>query len=256
LSLIFGGYMETDVTDSRTRAPVRMGALRADTELEIVWRKCRFLALHPLLGEVHIDLDEAREPSRGTVVPVAKRVGGQQPGFFPAYNENRFYFVIRVPRLRAEFRSELPIVNAAEIDAIPPIGVPYPLSSPVEFSSNRRWLPSLKLIACVVRMMNEERLSLKVEHASVSSGRGRLAIRIHNISGRSPLKVFWHVSAPPGIVAAPPMGVLTMSRPSELLQLELDGRARPGEAAVTVSAGIIAPQEVPGARGEVVRLVF
>lgn len=256
ISLIAGGFMETEVTDKNTRAPVRERDLRTDTELDITWKTCHFLARHPLLGDVHIDLDDRRGPSRGTVISRARHTGADRGGFFPAYNENRLYFRIQLPRAGVEYTSELPIINSAEIRAIPPIGVPYHLSAPVVFKANRRWLPSLKVLLCVVRMMNEERLRLVVESASVSQGRGQLVVRIENTSGSSPVKLFWHVSAPEGVIAAPAMGMLDMHRPVDRIRVELDGRSRPGAAAVKFSAGIVDPSSTPGARGEIIQMVF
>lgn len=256
IHLLAGGFMETKVIDRRTRSPIRHRDLSSATELEIIWTKCKFLARHLVLGDIHVELDEQRGPSRGTVIPAARRRGGDQPGFYPAHNRNELYFAIRIPRLGAIYRSKAPIVNEAQIDAIPPIGVPYPLARPVAYAPNRRCLPSLEIVSCVVRMMNEERLQLTTEHASVTAGFGRVDVRIDNTSGRSPVQVFWHVKTPDGITARPQEGLLSLGRQPARVRIELDGRGHPGEAEITVSAGIIDPADVPGARGENIRLVF
>ncbi len=154
------------------------------------------------------------------------------------------------------YKAEEPIVNEATIDSIPPIGVPYPLSTPVVYRPNRRWLPTLELISCVVKMMNEERLKLTVEDVSTSSGRGSIKVRIDNISNHAPLKVFWHIKTTDGITARLPKGILTLRQKPKRLLFDLDSHGFSGETQVTVAAGIIAPTNVPGARGENIPLVF
>ncbi|WP_141507421.1 hypothetical protein [Rhizobium sp. H4] len=121
--------------------------LPVDRRVDIRWFRLDFAGRHPLLGEIEVGLaagPHAKNRSRGQVNSMSganysaanlyKPTAVQPSGaFFPALNENEFYFQIYSHLLDEIFVSDKPVRNQAIIDRMPPLDSEYSFKEPVTF---------------------------------------------------------------------------------------------------------------------------
>jgi hypothetical protein len=150
------------------------------------WTRNRFLGHHWLFGSVSIELDE-RMDSIGEFTDFRVENGRTK-----ARNINRFYFKLRSARFpRFTLRTKEPVVNAADIDAIPPVGSRFSLveSHSVKLSrqtnnSAESEFGSLNFKFCDVTAFPERNISIDINSVSYSSLIATISVRIANLTDK------------------------------------------------------------------------
>ena len=171
---------------------------KRDTEsrgVEMRWTRNRFLGEHWLFGKVSIELDETRE-SNGTISDFR-----QESGRTIAYNINRFYFRFRSSRFpRITLRTVEPVVNAAQIDAIPPIGSKFDLveSGPIaltrqSYGATANKFGTLDFDFCEVTAFPKRNVSISVEHIEYSGLVAKITVRLANLTAEKVRATFFVV---------------------------------------------------------------
>lgn len=171
-----------------------MARLQPPQELEVEWQAAEFYGHDPLFGRVFVVLSTGR----GSVASVSRNAGDE---FFPAINVNKLDFKLLLPRFGVELHSELPIVNRATIDRIPPFDAVYKMDAPVEYRVSRRWRGLLSRLAprtvkvekCKVKLMELENLDVALEPVDESGGEASFDMSITNRTSEPRVRVTWMV---------------------------------------------------------------
>jgi hypothetical protein len=250
------------ITAPRFEDPPLTAAFGADLPpesiLRVRWDRLTFYGEDPVLGSISIELDTARSLGRvrslGTPgartfanwINAEKRPGGT---FFPAINENRLYFTVNVPRFGVTARNDIPVVNGAVINAIPPQGEEYRLQQPVTFRSTRRLLPlSVTLQNCQMAMSVLQAISLEVvELRKISDNVTQLRVRATNGSTADSIRLGVVAHSSCNIQVSPTPAFVGVGRDPVNIDLTLDLSTASPPGVVLIGFVLVEPYESPGA---------
>jgi len=185
------------------RSDDQLRALPTGDEFRVIWDDAIFVGHDWLLGDITAEIpkEQFSRAAIGTIrsvaSPPATRTFGAEEGegFFPAINENHFFFDLRIPRLGIVMSSPAPIVNSSQIRKIPPFGSIYQLSDEVSYKSDlqRSGLlgqvsPKVVIKTCNVRLQIEGGIKCELELLGEGETTARYRVKLQNVSGSDELK--------------------------------------------------------------------
>lgn len=185
------------------RSDDQLRALPAGDEFSVVWDDAIFVGRDAILGEVTAQMARPHNSgdTRGMVRSLASPLAEPTPeaegfDFFPAVNENEFFFDFNIPRLGIVMTSNLPIINSATIKEIPPFGSTYELHAPVGYQADRKRSGLLGLVSpkvviktCNVRLQVEGGVECALELVLETDTIARFRASLLNVSNADKLDV-------------------------------------------------------------------
>lgn len=223
------------------------------------WTRNRFVGEHWIFGKVSIELDDQQE-STGTISNFH-----QESGRTIAYNTNRFYFKFRSSRFpKISLRTADPIVNAAHIDAIPPVGARFNLIESKSINLTRHYndkfstnFRRLTFDFCEVTAFPERNISVvseKIEYAGLVA---TISVRITNLTEEKVRATYFVVDhsnelTPQGDAVFFDLG----ARASELTTFTVTTTVNGYGETLSLFAGIYKPERLQGSAEAKLSLQF
>lgn len=192
---------------------------RSDSVI-VRWEEAVFRGRDTVLGDVIAKLNK----SKLLALPESNIVSNGDllsSGFFPAENVNYLPFQIALPRFGVKMVSDVPVVNRAIINEVPPYGSIYKLSSSVKFSNEGGLFPlRVSLEQCSVRLVELRNIKLDIEKTNSGDGYASYSATISNETTEDSIQVAW-VIWPQKEDDADVGGVIDLHRAPKLIEFEL-----------------------------------
>ncbi len=240
-----------------------------DRTLDMQWFRLDFVGYNEMLGDIEVGLarhPNARFRTKGQVVSLSNlklrsdRIYMKSPApaptgtFFPALNDNEFYFQIVSRKLNEVFLSDEPVRNQAVISRMPPLESEYEFKEPVRFApQNNPNLPLLDIIECRVGMATLQNVELAVEKfVKTGPTTATLGVTALNRSTTENVQICVMCESASNIAATPRRQFIKLDRDPVTFVIDLDTRKAFAEGTVTIQVILFEPFKSRGSNNLII----
>lgn len=234
-NLNLGGLYDTNITTSEGTELLEDIPLDFNHQnIHMEWTKATFYGKHWFLGEVIVEL--APQGAISNFSPASEI----QSTFFPATNENQFYFRIRLPRFGREYINSNPLVNRAIINSIPPVNAVYSLSEPVRFQNPINPGDWTNITKCYVMIPDQQWIQIDVVSIIHDQNHYHVIATLENQSPKDSVIAYWFTNTDESFVQySPPFGTLFLGRKKKEIKFDMIFSSPPQDPVIQVGAAVI-----------------